>query len=192
MKEIDYKDYYWQNKLVRLRPLRVEDWEAHYYGKFDSSARKLLKGEIELPPSIDLEKKFTELFANFNRYEGRLMFAVENLEAVFIGTINLYSVDEKNGTFSIGVVITTEHRGKGFGTAAMEMLLRYAFFERRLNKFHNQVIEENAASAAMLKKLGCAQEGRITGMIYTNGAYRDILVFGLTKDEFVAHREGLS
>jgi len=192
MKEIDYNNYYWQNKLVRLRPLRVEDWEAHYYGKFDSSARKLLKGEIELPPSIDLEKKFTELFANFNRYEGRLMFAVEDLAAAFIGTINLYSVDEKNGTFSIGVVIEAEHRGKGLGTAAMEILLRYAFFERRLNKFHNQVIEENAASAAMLKKLGCTQEGRISSMIFTNGAYRDILVFGLTKDEFVAHREGLS
>ena len=192
MKEINYNNYYWQNKLVRLRPLRVEDWEAHYYSKFDSSARKLLKGEIELPPSIDLEKKFTELFANFNRYEGRLMFAVENLEAVFIGTINLYSVDEKTGTFSIGVVIAAEHCGKGLGTSAMELLLGYAFFERRLNKFHNQVIEENAASAAMLKKLGCTQEGRISSMIFTNGAYRDILIFGLTKDEFVAHREGQS
>jgi hypothetical protein len=58
MKEIDYKDFFWQNDLVRLRPIKPEDWEAGYYSKFDSAARRLLKCEVELPPSAEPEKRF--------------------------------------------------------------------------------------------------------------------------------------
>jgi len=185
MKEIDYKNYYWRNELVRLRPLRIDDWEEQYYNKFDSYARRLLKFEIELPPSIDLEKKNTELFTNFNRHEGRTMFGVENLKGDFVGSINLFNIDDKNGTFTIGVIIGTEYRGNGFGTAAMRILLRFAFCERRLNKFHSTVLEENIASITMLRKIGCIEEGKVSQMVYTDGKYLDLILLGLTKDVFV-------
>lgn len=186
MREINYQNYYWQNEIVRLRPLKTEDWEEQYYIRFDSYARKLLRCEIELPPSINLEKQTTEQFANFNRHEGRLMFAIENLNGGFVGSINLNSIDEKNGTFSIGIIIGTEYRGTGYGTAAMKILLRYAFLERRLNKYHGLIIDGNSASASMLKKLGCVEEGKVSQMVYTDGKYLAIILFGLTKDEFIA------
>lgn len=70
------------------------------------------------------------------------------------GGINLNSIDERNGTFSIGIQVDRDHRGKGYGTSAVRILLRYAFFERRLNKFNTYVLEGNEASAAMMRKLG--------------------------------------
>lgn len=38
----------------------------------------------------------------------------------------------------------------------------------------------------MLKKVGCIQEGVRRKVIYTDGQYLDLLLFGLTKDEFMA------
>lgn len=37
----------------------------------------------------------------------------------------------------------------------------------------------------MLKKVGCVQEGVRRKVIYTNGRYYDLILFGLTKDEFM-------
>jgi len=81
--------------------------------------------------------------------------------------------------------IDRDHRGKGYGTAAMQLVLRYAFMERRLNKYYGHVLEGNIASATMLKKLGCEQEGVRKQMIYTDGRYHDEILFGLTKERYL-------
>ncbi|MBP1993751.1 GNAT family N-acetyltransferase [Paenibacillus eucommiae] len=185
MKEINYANYFWQDNGIRLRALQEEDWEAHFYNRFDTPARQLLNSEVELPPTIAEAKKFIEKYADFAPDTGRIMFTIETLDGENVGGINLNSIDEKNGTFSIGLQIDRDHRGKGYGTTAVRILLKYAFFERRLNKFNNYVIEGNTASESMLIKLGCVQEGVRREMVYTNGQYLDAILFGLTKDEFI-------
>jgi RimJ/RimL family protein N-acetyltransferase len=112
------------------------------------------------------------------------MFTITTLDGQSVGGINLNSIDAKNGTFSIGVQIDRDHRGEGYGTAAMEIVLRYAFYERRLNKYYGSVLEGNIASATMLRKLGCVDEGRRRQMVYTQGRYYDEILFGLTRSEF--------
>lgn len=184
MKKINYMNYYWQNERVRLRAMTPEDWEEHYYNCFDSKARRMLQYELELPPTIEQNKSEIERFSDFKPESKRLMFTIENLEGENVGAFNLNSVDERNGTFSIGMQIGMEHRGKGYGTAAMKLLLNYAFNERRLNKFNVSVIEGNIGSETMLKKLGCRQEGVRREVIYTEGVYQDEILYGLTKKEF--------
>ncbi len=184
MKEINYKNYYWQNELVRLRAMVAEDWEEHYYNCYDSKARRMLQYELELPPTQASNKSVIEMFSNFNPETKRLMFTIESLDGVNVGSFNLNGIDEKNGTFGIGMQIGMDHRGKGYGTAAMKILLDYAFNERRLNKFNVSVIEGNIGSATMMDKLGCQEEGIRREVIYTEGKYQDEILFGLTKNEF--------
>ncbi|WP_432666945.1 GNAT family protein [Wukongibacter baidiensis] len=184
MRDINYENYFWQDELVRLRSIQDNDWEAYYYNRFDTSARRLLNCEVELPPTEKEARGFVENFIDFTPGKGRLMFTIENNDGENVGAINLNSIDEKNGTFSIGMQIDRDHRGKGYGTSAMRIVLRYAFFERRLNKYYGHVLEGNIASAKMMKKLGCVNEGRRRQMIYSNGKYHDEILFGITKEEF--------
>jgi RimJ/RimL family protein N-acetyltransferase len=144
----------------------------------------MLQYEIELPPTTEGHKEAVRRFSNFSKESGRLMFTIETLDGQSVGALNLNSIDEKNGTFSVGMQVDRDHRGKGYGTAAMRILLRYAFFERRLNKYHGHVLEGNVASATMLKKLGCSQEGVRKQQVYTNGKYCDTVLFGLTREAF--------
>ncbi|WP_405173958.1 GNAT family N-acetyltransferase [Paenibacillus sp. FSL H8-0260] len=62
------------------------------------------------------------------------MFTIENLNGEYVGGVNLNSIDEKNCTFSIGVQVDRDHRGKGYGTRAINILLKYAFLELRLKQ----------------------------------------------------------
>ncbi len=184
MKPISYDNYYWQNELVRLRAGTFEDWEDAYPNYFDSKARFLLQEEIELPPvpaTVEEVKKSAEL----DKEIGRLGFTIETLDGIAVGGLNLDSINERNGTFHIGIHVWVGYRGKGYGTAAMRILLKYAFLERRLNKFNVWCVEGNVASITMMKKLGCVQEGVRRQIIYSGGRYLDGILFGLTKDEFV-------
>ena len=185
MREIDYTNYFWQEENVRLRAIQDEDWESCYISNFDTDARIFLECAIELPPTVVGAKRFVEDNANFSSTNGRIMFTIETIEGNSIGGINLNSINERNGTFSIGIVVDKEYRGKGYGTSAMKILLKYAFLERRLNKFNDYVLDGNEGSAKMLKKLGCIQEGIRRQVVYINGQYKDFILFGLTKDEFI-------
>ncbi|KRE30261.1 GNAT family N-acetyltransferase [Paenibacillus sp. Soil522] len=185
MRDIDYSNYFWQDEAIRLRAIKPEDWENHYINRFDTPARRLLECAVELPPTITEAKSFAESFSDFSA--NRLMFTIENLNGENVGGINLNSIDERNGTFSIGIQIDRDHRGNGYGTRAVNILLKYAFFERRLNKFNDSVLEGNEASVAMMKKVGCVQEGVRRQVFYTNGRYFNTILFGLTKDEYVEH-----
>lgn len=184
MKDIKYDTYYWQDNLVRLRAMVPEDWEEGFPNLYDSEARRMLQYEIEQPPTIEGRKEEVQRFSNFSKESGLLVFAIETLDGQNVGALNLNSIDEKNGTFSIGIQVGRDHRGKGYGTAAMRLLLRYAFSERRLNKYHGHVLEGNVASATMLKKLGCSQEGVRKQQVYTDGKYCDTILFGLTREAF--------
>ncbi|MCM3783721.1 GNAT family N-acetyltransferase [Neobacillus mesonae] len=185
MRNIDYSDYFWQDDEIRLRSIQAEDWESSYIGGFDTPARRLLECAVELPPTTLDAKRFTEQNAEFCSTNGRIMFTIVNLKGESVGGINLNSINERNGTFSIGIVIDKEHRGKGIGTRAMNILLKYAFLERRLNKFNDYVLEGNEASSRMMIKLGCIQEGVRRQVVYMNGQYLDFILYGLTKDEFI-------
>ena len=191
MREICYENYYWQNDFVRLRAVTPEDWEDAYFNCFDSKARRLLQSEIELPPVMSLIQDSNLKFVGFNPASGRLMFTIETLDGIAVGGLNLNSIDERNGTFGIGMQIGIVHRGKGYGTAAMRILLGYAFFERRLNKYNCHCLKDNTASMTMLKKLGCVQEGVRRQSVYTDGRYMDEIMFGLTKDEFLENERRL-
>jgi RimJ/RimL family protein N-acetyltransferase len=190
MQPVCYDNYYWQNDLVRLRAVTAEDWERAYRNLFDSEARRVLQYEVELPPVPETVREGNQKCVAFDPALGRLVFTIETLAGTAVGGLNLSSVDQRHGTFHIGMQIDVGQRGQGYGTAAMRLLLGYAFFERRLNKFNCTVFPTNAACMAMLKKLGCVQEGVRRQMIYTDGRYFDEILFGLTRDDFIAAQGG--
>lgn len=185
MDKMNSSSYFWQNDLVRLRAMREEDWEGEYRNRFDSHARLLLESEIELPPVPEEIRDATKKIQNFDTQSGRLFFSIETLDGIWVGGANLNGIDERNGIFSIGMQIDRPMRAKGYGTAAMQILLRYAFCERRLHKFNGAVLQGNQASCEMLKKLGCQQEGIRREVTFSNGVYLDEILFGLTAEEFL-------
>lgn len=185
MREIVYDNYYWQNDLVRLRPWSEDDWEWDYYTNFDIPAARFASYNVDFPPTVLESKQYSTKIANLAVNNNRTVFAIETLDGILVGRINILLDDEKNGVFGIGLKVSKEYRGRGYGTSAMKILLKYGFMERRLNKCLESVLEGNEGSIKMHKKLGFKQEAVLKQNVYTKGRYHDEIYFGLLKDEYL-------
>jgi RimJ/RimL family protein N-acetyltransferase len=185
--DMDYSKYFWQGKKVRLRPLRVEDAEQCYIDSLDSPSRQMLQLGIELPTSVENLREFLRKYGDCKEVSGITIFAIENHEGAYVGGISLHSKSRKNGTFGLGLTISTPHRRLGYADDAARILLRYCFFERRYQKCNSACVDTNEASVRLHKKLGFVEEGRRRRQFFLNGRYYDDLLFGLLGEEFEAN-----
>ncbi len=183
---LDYSRYFWQGEKVRLRPLRIEDAEQRFIDSLDSPSRQVLQYRIELPTSVELERSSLEKYAGCKDADGVILFAIENVEGLSVGGISLHSRDEKNGLFGFGIVISLDHRRKGYAEEAARILLKYGFWERRYQKCNSACVHTNDESIALHKKLGFIEEGRRRRGLFLNGKYYDDILFGMTREEFDA------
>lgn len=184
--KIDYSNYYWQNEKVRLRKAKIEDWDNFYTNYFDNAARFFLDSEIELPKNEEDAKEHWREFVEKTAVSKNFIFTIETLSGERVGSAYLNSIDERNGTFGLGMIINRNCRGKGYGTAALRIIFDYAFNERRLHKYSSFVIEGNLLSETMLKNIGCSHEGIVRETIFHQGRYWNELHYGITADEFNA------
>ncbi len=178
---MNYSNYYFQNDKIRLRLWEPRDAESGYVDDLDSVCMSLVHEEIPLPGqrvNVDLSGNSAE--PNYSAPA----FTITDLDDNYLGHIHFNYINERHGTFSIGLLITAKQRNKGYGKAALELLIKYAFEERRLHKFEGYCLDENVASAKMMKAVGCKQEGVSRECVYMNGKYHDRLIFGLTSDEY--------
>ncbi|MGI8643788.1 MAG: GNAT family N-acetyltransferase, partial [Thermomicrobiales bacterium] len=58
--------------------------------------------------------------------------------------------------------------------------------ELRYQKVTVQVYAFNESSIALHEQLGFQREGRLRRLVYTGGQHHDVLMYGLTREEFGA------
>ncbi len=181
MDENTYNNYYWRNDKVRLRLWLPKDAEYNYLVDLDSEGMSLVHEEITLPPE---KQVVDENGGSAKQNPAAPAFSIETLDGEYVGHIHFNYINERHGTFSIGMINIRSMRGKGYGEAAMRLLLDYAFNERRLHKFNAFCLDLNTASAGLMRKLGCKQEGLVRDVVFMNGAYHDQILFGMTENEY--------
>jgi RimJ/RimL family protein N-acetyltransferase len=184
--DLDYSRYFWQAGWVRLRPLRVEDARASFIGSLDSPTRRVLQLGIELPSSEELQTTLIEKYLGCRDADGVIVFAIDDLHGVTVGSISYHSRNRKNGTFSFGIVVDRRHRRMGCARDAVRILLRYGFWERRYQKCNSACVHTNQASIELHKSLGFVEEGRRRRQFFFDGHYHDDILFGMTREEFDA------
>jgi len=183
-KAFDYSQYFWQNQWVRVRRSRPDDWQYHDAG-YNSEERFFTDGEQELPTGEDVwkEKRETYIKANENS-EKWICLAFETLDGEYKGGGNLRFDDERNGVFDY--FVGGEER---YVAAALQLMLDYAFNERRMNKCQTCFIEGDAYSMKMAEKLGFTKEGVLRGKVFHKGRFWDEHHYGMFAAEFNAQQK---
>lgn len=106
---------------------------------------------------------------------------------VHIGTAGIHHVDWKNRTGMVGIVVGDErNRGRGLGTDAMRVLVRYAQQELGLHRVELEVYPFNLAAIKSYQKLGFRHDGTRRGATFREGRFHDVLVMGVLPGELVA------
>jgi RimJ/RimL family protein N-acetyltransferase len=103
-----------------------------------------------------------------------------------IGTCTLHQLDVRNCRAEIGFALNPVHWGNGFATEAVTRMLQYAFGPLKLHRIEADVDPRNAASIAVLSRLGFVAEGRLRERWLTQGEPQDSAIYGLLAREWRA------
>ena len=80
--------------------------------------------------------------------------------------------------------------GKGYGTEAMQLILRFAFQEINLNRVNLTVFEYNVRAQKSYLKCGFVEEGRARKAMMRDGKRWDTVYMGILKSEWEAKNIG--
>lgn len=83
----------------------------------------------------------------------------------------------------VGYWIDSRLGGRGLTTAAVALVLDHCFGPVRLHRVEATVRPENAASIAVLGRLGMRREGLLRRYLDVDGAWRDHYCFAVTAEE---------
>ena len=101
-----------------------------------------------------------------------------------IGACLLFRYDEASARAELGYVLGRAHWGRGLMHEALVALLDCAFGRMDLRRIEAQVDTRNAASAALLSRLGFTKEGLLRQRWVSKGEVRDVEMFGLLRHEW--------
>jgi [ribosomal protein S5]-alanine N-acetyltransferase len=87
---------------------------------------------------------------------------------------------------SIGFDIARAYWRRGIMREAVYEILRFGFTEMDLNRVEADASAENEASIRLLTRLGFMQEGRQRQQYYDEGAFHDLMLFGLLREDWDA------
>ena len=85
----------------------------------------------------------------------------------------------------LGFAIRRSAWGRGYATDAARTLITFGFGELGLHRISAAAGPANAASLAVLARLGMTYEGRIRDHVFTNGAWRDSLLYSALAGEWI-------
>lgn len=168
---------------VRLREYRKDDIEKALTYINDSEIKKLLNAGIPFPNTYQDEEKWV---LGMSSSKETYSFAIETLEdGKYIGGCGINDIDWKNSVALVGIFIgDKEHLGKGYGTDAMKVLVKFIFEQMNIHKVKLNVFSFNERAIKSYEKCGFVKEGVLRDEIFRDGKYYDEIIMSILREEF--------
>ena len=102
-----------------------------------------------------------------------------------IGSVYIRDIDQTNAKGEYGIFIgKTECFGRGIGTAAARLMLRYCFRVIGLHRVYLRVLSDNVRAIRSYEKAGFQREAYLRESVLLEGSYCDIILMGILDREF--------
>ncbi len=165
-----------------LRPVREADIDPLYAFHIDIDNR----GDF-FPRGILAQPAFHKQFQEtgfWSKEDGMLVMVSPQDEILghieFFKTVNY--LDEYELSYQ---VYAPEQRGKGITTEAVQLLVRYLFETKRVNRIRLVIHPDNLASRRLAEKCGFRHEGTARGAWYNKGKHQDVEIYAILHDDVI-------
>jgi RimJ/RimL family protein N-acetyltransferase len=176
-----------EGKLVRLAgidPAEVSKSFAKW--NRDSEYKRLLDSDPPRLHSVKATKDWLDKHV-VEEPETTFWFAMRALEDDrLLGDIDLTVINwgSRDAFLGIGIGERT-FWGKGYGSDALKVALRYAFLELNLRRVTLDVFEYNQRAIHAYEKAGFQPEGRVRQAVQREGRRYDLIYMGILREEWM-------
>lgn len=105
-----------------------------------------------------------------------------------VGYAGIWRWDKKNKTGELGYGLAPTQTGKGYMRELIEASLEFGFEEMELERIEAWINPHNTASSAVVEHFGFVKEGHLRHVTHFANEYRDLLVYGLLRQEWMQNR----
>jgi len=171
-------------KLVRLAAVDPEHAEAWAKWRSNSEYMRLADMDPATLQSVKSTRAWMEKHLDdWMEHE----FSIRTLDGdQLIGTTGLGGNIKIHGDAFVGIGIgEPDYWGKGYGTEAMKLVLRYAFLELNLHHVSLDVFDYNARAIHSYEKAGFTIEGRMRNTLLREGKRWDLVFMGILRKEWL-------
>jgi len=104
-----------------------------------------------------------------------------------IGNVSVEGVDYRRP--ELGYWLVPEVHGEGYGKEAVALAVEYVFRQYDVPAVGAGAYDYNDASRGLLESLGFVEEGRRRKFMFVDGEHRDMVQYGLLREEWKKHGE---
>jgi RimJ/RimL family protein N-acetyltransferase len=168
---------------VKLRGLTREDLPRICEFNNDLAVELAGGGDPPYPQSLTrLQAEFDQEAAKGGRDSTRFVIEVDG---TCIGHCALFNINPTARTCELGIGIgDKDYWGKGYGRDGVRVLLNYAFTYLNYRKVWLQVHGTNERALRAYRACGFIEEGRQRAHVWSNGAYDDLVLMGILREEW--------
>ena len=103
-----------------------------------------------------------------------------------IGLVGLKDINYINQSAGFYIIIGDRSAwGKGYGTEATKLMIRYGFMELNLNRIQTQSMEDNIGGWRADEKAGFKYEATLREVILRFGKYNNVRVYSQLRSEYL-------
>lgn len=176
-----------QGELVRLTAEEAKTL-AIAYARWSGNSElyRLMDSGITRPHSIKAEEKGFEEYLEQEPRARSFFFSIRTLaEDCLIGDVGFDIVSWAHGEAFVGIGLGEPvFWGKGYGTDAMRVILRYGFAELNLRRVSLNVFAYNPRAVRSYEKAGFQFEGKVRGWLQREGRRWDVIFMGILREEW--------
>jgi [ribosomal protein S5]-alanine N-acetyltransferase len=179
-----------QGKRIMLRTIRHDELDAVYRHIADINA----KGpwwHLDLPSEQSFHHDFMENGC-WGEHEGRMLIMAHpgvsgsktTEKGDHIGELLYFKGLDYQSGLEVGYeIFDAVHYGKGYMTEALSLFCAYLFSVRPINRIQVNLMKGNQGSRRVAEKCGFTYEGTMRAATFNRGAYHDLELFSLLRDE---------
>ena len=171
-----------ETERLILRKMTLEDVEAIFAYASDPEVSRYTLWETHR--SIEDSRAFLEFEVSKRESGGEPDWGiVYKGDHRFVGTCGIISWEPHHARAEIGYALSREYWGRNLMFEAARAIIRFGFERMSVNRIEARCIAENAASVRVMEKAGMTHEGTLRQRELIKGAYRDIEVYAILREE---------
>lgn len=171
-----------------LRPALAQDWRE--WAELRTDSRGFLTPWEPTWPADALsraafDRRLRRQIREWRRDEAYSLLIFDRMGGALVGGLGLTHVRRGVAQSAmLGYWMGQRHARRGYGAAAVAMMLDFAFDRLELHRVEAACLPENTASRGLLGKLGFSEEGYARGYLCIDGRWSDHVLYGMLIDDW--------